>query len=99
MANYGGRRTKTLVEGYSTLKYLKTTTPGRGLDILCELADFDKAIRSLSSIEYISLLLVGLLGLTEAEAAKVLSVHQSTVSRRYTRALEILKARLNGDEG
>lgn len=96
--SYPTRRVKTLTEGYSTLRHLKSTKPGRGLDLLCELADLDQAVSALGPIEYVSVLLVGLIGLTETETAEALGVHQSTVSRRYARALEVLKAQLNGDD-
>lgn len=89
---------RTLVEGYSTLRHLKSTKPGRGLALLCELADLDLAVSALGPIEYVSILLVGLIGLTEEETAEALGVHQSTVSRRYARALEVLKAHLNGTD-
>lgn len=94
---YPKRRVATLVEGYQTLRHLKSTKPGRGLDILCELADLDEAVAALGPIEYISILLVGLLSLTEEETAEALGVHRTTVNRRYARALEVLKAHLNGD--
>lgn len=96
--SYPTRRVKTLVEGYSTLRHLKSTKPGRGLEVLCEMVDLDLAVEALGPIEYVSILLIGQLGLTESEAAEALGVHQSTVSRRYARALEVLKAHLNGDD-
>lgn len=89
---------KTLVEGFTTLRHIKGTKPGRPLDLLCELADLDRAVRLLGPLEYVSILLVGLIGLTEEETAEALGVHQSTVSRRYARALEVLKAQLNGSD-
>lgn len=97
-SSYPRRRVKTLVEGYSTLRHLKSTKPGRGLALLCELTDLNKAISALGPIEYVSILLVGLIGLSEWEAAEALGVHQSTVSRRYARALEVLQAQLNGSD-
>lgn len=102
-SGYSSRRVKTLAEGYGTMVYLKSTKPGRGLDILCELADWEQALSVLDSKERSALLLVGQLGLTETEAAKLLGIqrgkpyHQSTVSRRYTRALEKIREHLNDD--
>lgn len=91
------RRVTTLVEGFQTLRDRKTTKPGRGLDLLCELVDLDVAISRLGPIEYISILLCGLLDLPEEEVAEALGVHRSTVNRRYARALEMLKAQLNDE--
>lgn len=44
------------------------------------------------------MLLHGLLGLTEEDTAQALGVNQSTVSRVYSRALEVLAADLNGSD-
>lgn len=90
---------KTLVEGYSTLRFLKGTKPGRQLDTLCQLIDLDIAVSNLGPIEYVSILLCGLLGVPQEEAAEALGVHRSTVSRRYDRALEMLGAAMNGEDG
>lgn len=101
MARRGGyslRNVNYLVDGYRELRHRKDTKPGRPLDILCQLADIDEAVSQLGPIEYISVLLCGLLGLTQEEVAESLGVSQGTVSRRYARALEVLKAELNGDE-
>jgi DNA-directed RNA polymerase specialized sigma24 family protein len=96
--NYPARRVKTLVEDYSTLRYLKDTKPGRSLDTLCQLVDLDVAVSNLGPIEYVSILLCGLIGLTQEEAAETLGVRQSTVSRRYDRALDVLRAAMNGED-
>lgn len=96
-ASYPTRRVKTLVELYSTLRYVKDTKPGRPLDLLCQLADIDMAVSTLGPIEYVSILLCGLIGLPQEDVAEALGVHQSTVSRRYERALEVLQATLNGE--
>lgn len=97
-ANYPARRVKTLVEGYATLRYLKGTKPGRPLDMLCQLVDLDTAVSNLGPIDYVSILLRGLIGLPEEEVAEALGVHRTTVSRRYERALEVLRAALNGED-
>lgn len=95
--SYPSRRVKTLVEGYRTFRHQKDTKPGRSLDLLLQLSDIDVAVRKLGPIEYVSILLCGLLGVPQDEVAEALGVHQSTVSRRYDRALEVLKATLNGE--
>lgn len=94
--SYPARRVKTLVELYQTLRYVKDTKPGRPLDLLCQLADLDVAVRKLGPIEYVSVLLHGLMGYTQDEVAEMLGVNQSTVLRRYERAMEVLKDTLNG---
>ena len=96
--DYPTRSVTYLVEGYPALKHMKSTQPGRGLDLLCQLTDIDLAVSKLGPIEYVAVLLCGLLGVDEAEAGKALGVSQSTMSRRYARALEKLKAMLNGDD-
>lgn len=95
-ANYSLRAVRYLVEGYKTLREMKDTKPGRSLDLLCQLTDVDRAISRLGPQEYHTMLLHGLLGITEEEVADALGVSHSTVSRRYSRALEILVADLNG---
>lgn len=87
-----------LVEGYKTLREMKSTKPGRGLDLLCQLIDLDRAISRLGPKEHHAVLLHGLLGLTEEDTAQALGVNQSTVSRVYSRALEVLAADLNGSD-
>lgn len=86
-----------LVEGYNTLKWMRSTEPGRGLDLLCQFIDIDHAVSRLGPLEYQAILLCGLLGLTDETAAEALGVHQSTMTRRYQRALEVLVADLNGE--
>jgi DNA-directed RNA polymerase specialized sigma24 family protein len=95
--NYPNRAVRYLVEGYRALHPMKSTKPGRGLDILCQLIDVESAISRLGPLEYQAVLLVGLLGFSEWDAGVVLGVSQATVSRRYARALEMLSTDLNGD--
>ena len=96
-SNYTPRSVRYLVEGYDTLRWMKSTEPGRGLDLLCQLMDVDRAVSRLGPQEYQVILLCGLIGISEQDAAQALEVHQTTVSRRYQRALEVLAADLNGD--
>lgn len=95
---YPTRSVRYLVEGYPALRYLKTTRPGRGLDLLCQLVDIERAVSKLGPIEYMTVLLIGLMGVPEEDVAEALGVSQSTVSRRYTRGLEMLKGLLNGTD-
>ena len=97
--NYSPRSVRYLVEGYNALRWMKSTEPGRGLDLLCQLIDVDRAVSRLGPQEYHVLLFCGLLGIPEQEAALALGVHQTTVNRRYQRALEVLAADLNGESG
>ena len=94
--NYPVRAVRYLVEGYNALKWMRSTQPGRGLDLLCQLIDLNRAISRLGPLEYQAVLLHGLLGLSEWDAAQALGVSQATMSRRYQRALEVLAADLNG---
>jgi hypothetical protein len=96
--SYHPRAVRYLIEGYRTLRGMKSTKPGRGLDILCQLIDIDSAISRLGPAEYHTLLLTGLLGMSEWDTAKLMGVSQSTVSRRYHRALEELATDLNGSD-
>jgi len=96
--NYPPRAVRYLVEGYNTVKWMKSTEPGRGLDLLCQLIDIDRAISRLGPKELQVILLHGQLGLTEQVVSELLGVRRATVSERYTRALEVLAADLNGSD-
>lgn len=96
-SDYSARHTKRLVEKYRVFREEKGVF-GRGLLRLVELLDVDMAVGQLTPVEYHAVLLCGLLGLPQDEAAKALGVSQSTVSRRYERGLAMLKNLLNGED-
>jgi DNA-directed RNA polymerase specialized sigma24 family protein len=93
--NYSTEEVRALVEGFEELREKRDTTRPR-LMLLCRLVDIWSAIKRLGPHEYQAVLLVGLHGISENTAGNLLGVHQSTMSRRYTRALEELTTDLNG---
>lgn len=95
---YSRKRVRYLSEGYRTLRHMKDTKPGRPLSLLVELVDLDIAQQYLTDDEYVTWLMCGICGYTTREAAELLGVSHMTVSRRYDRAIEVLKAIMNDDE-
>jgi len=85
-----------LVEEYEELRCLKSTER-YALLLLCQLIDVERAISRLGPKEYQAVLLCGLLGVSDQAAGQALGVHQTTMTRRYMRALALLAADLNGD--
>jgi RNA polymerase sigma factor (sigma-70 family) len=54
-------------------------------------ADFDRAVRALPELERDAFILTELRGLDQREAAAVLGIHQSTVSRRHQAAVDAIR--------
>ena len=71
-------------------------TTRRGLRYLVELADINRALAQLP-LKYWEVVLVhGLLGVPQQEAAQLLHVSQQAVSKRYRQGLEELTYLVNG---
>ncbi|HWV46078.1 MAG TPA: sigma factor-like helix-turn-helix DNA-binding protein [Nitrospira sp.] len=95
---YSRKRVRYLSEGYRSLRHMKDTKPGRPLSLLVELVDLDIAQQYLTDDEYVTWLMCGICGYTTREAAEFLGVSHMTVSRRYDRAIEVLKSVMNNDD-
>lgn len=61
-------------------------------------ADLDAALEQLPQDWWEVVLLHGLIGVPQAETAKLLRVSQQAVSKRYRRALEEIHYLMNGGE-
>lgn len=92
---YRETEVRALVENYESAVSDRDTTV-RGLRSLVRIADLKRAWAGLNADEREVLLLVGVLGLSTHEAAQEIQKSQSSVSRRYRKALEELTWLMNG---
>lgn len=96
-ARYAEEEVRALVEHYEHLRELEGTRP-RGLEWLARRADLDAALERLPDSYWEVVLLVGLIGFSQYEAARLLHVSQAAVSKRYRHALEELHYYMDGGE-
>lgn len=95
--DYSLEHVRTLIEEYAGLRErVDTTAPG--LRPLVQLVDLSKALRHLRRDYLAAVLLCGLIGLPQDEAARLLEVSQQAVSKRYRRALEEIHYLINGGD-
>lgn len=95
--SYSEEEVRALIEGYAELLE-KVDTTRRGLRYLVTLADLSRALRHLPRKYWEVVLLVGLFGLSHAEASGHLRVSHHAVTKRYRRALEETTYWINGGE-
>lgn len=95
--DYAPEHVRTLIEEYAGLRARVDTTPS-GLRPLVQLADLNRALARLSRKYREVVLLHGLLGLPQDEAARRLEVSQQAVSKRYRLALEEVHYLMNGGD-
>lgn len=82
----------TLVTEYEELGRFR----GKRASIHVRLIDVDRAFKVLPPAEAEAMLLVGVIGHTQQDAAKIAGVSQPTMSRRFIRGLDYLAHYLNG---
>lgn len=95
--DYSPEHVRTLIEEYAGLRERVDTTAA-GLRPLVQLADLDRALDRLPLRYWEPVLLHGLLGFPQDEAARLLAVSQQAVSKRYRRALEEIHYFINGGD-
>lgn len=84
-----------MVEEYAALKSRADTSPS-GMRALLQLADLDYELARLPMEYWAVVLLHGLLGVSQAQTAELLSISQQSVSKRYRLGLEELTFYING---
>lgn len=94
-ANYREREVRALIEEYAAFRAKENTTRG-GLRVLVQIADLDRAMRQLPRKYWEVVLLHGLIGLSQEDTARALSVSQQAVSKRYRHGLEEILYLING---
>jgi len=92
---YSLNEVRALIEAYAELRERKGVA-GRGLVILCKLADLDRAISMLPPKEYQAVLLNGQLGFALRDIETQLGISKSTLHDRYEKGLKLLVNYLNG---
>lgn len=96
-SRYTEGEVKALVEEYDAFREAADTTPRRrALDFLVMVADLNKALQRLDLQGWEVILLHGLLGIPQAETARLLQIKQQTVAKRYRLALEDVHYFING---
>lgn len=94
---YSINEIRALIESYAELVERKGVA-GRGLVILCKLADLDRAIAMLPPKEYQAVLLHGLLTYALRDVETLLGISKSTLHDRYEKGLTLLAKYLNEGE-
>jgi DNA-directed RNA polymerase specialized sigma24 family protein len=87
-----------MVRNYAELREVAGTRPGRPLDTLLRLADLDRALAHLSRDLWRVMLVHGLIGVPQAEAAVDLKISQQAVSKRFRLGIEELYYHMNQEE-
>ena len=95
-SNYTEETIHHMIRQYSALKALRDTKPGRRLDTLLRVADLDRALDRLPMDLWRVMLVHGLIGVPQEEAAQELSISQQAVSKRFRRAVEEVHYYMNG---
>lgn len=91
--SYSEEEIEALVEGYEELVYKKDKPA-----IFVRILDLERALRSLNSRERGAVVLVGIVGLTNEAAGRLLEVSETAVRKRYRAGLESIYDFLNGAE-
>ena len=91
LGRYTAEEVEAVVEGYEELRALRYK-PG----IHVRLMDVEQALKRLSIPHRQAVLLVGMHGLAERTAGRLIGASQPTMSRRYTRGLAEIVNYLNG---
>lgn len=94
---YTPEHVRTLIEEYAGLRERADTT-APGLRALVQLADLNRALDRLPLKYWEVVLLHGLLGFPQDEAARLLQVSQPAVSKRYRQAREEVHYLMNGGD-
>jgi hypothetical protein len=92
---YTPREVRALIEEYAALRSSADTTR-RGLRHLVQMADLNKALARIPLKLWGPILVHGLLGVQQVDAAKLLRISQSALSKRYREGLEETTYRING---
>lgn len=95
-SRYSEGEVRTLIEDYPAYR-AKADTSRQGLRYLVMLADLDKALEQIPLKFWEVVLLHGLLGVTQAEVARLLSISHQAVSKRYRLGLEEVLYLINGE--
>jgi len=93
---YSEKAIARMVAQYAALRAGADTKPGRKLDTLVQLADLDRALDRLPMDLWRVMLVHGLLGVTQEDAADALQISQSAVSKRFRLGIEELHFHMNG---
>jgi hypothetical protein len=88
---------RALVYGFPIWKELRGTHRA-GIGWIVRLADIDRALHQLPSTLRLPVLLHGLIGLEQEEAAPYLECSQQTVSRRFSEGIAAMTRYLNGED-
>lgn len=97
-SEYSTNEITRMVGTYEHLCESANTRPGRGLFNLARLADLNKALDTLPMDLWKVVLVHGLLGVTQEETGKALSISQQAVGKRFRHAIEELHYHMNGGE-
>jgi DNA-directed RNA polymerase specialized sigma24 family protein len=97
IGNYRPEEVRRLIEEYPALK-ARANTNARGLWSLVMMADLERAMEHLDLRRWEAVLLHGLLGLPQEEVARLLTISQQAVSKRYRQGLEDTTWWINGGE-
>ena len=92
---YSPREVRGLVEEYAALRSSADTTR-RGLRHLVQMADLNKALARIPLKLWGPVLVHGLLGVQQIDAAQILHISQPALSKRYRQGLEEAHHWING---
>lgn len=96
-SNYTPVEVRNLIEEYAALSAEADTTR-QGLRCLVALADLNKALAKLPLKLWEVVLVHGLLGIPQQEAAEELHMKQQTLGKRYRQGLEDVHWFINGGD-
>jgi len=96
-SEYTPREVRGLIEEFAALRESSDTTR-RGLRHLVQMADLNKALARIPLKLWGPVLIHGLLGVAQVDAAQLLKISQAALSKRYRQGLEETTYRINGGE-
>jgi DNA-directed RNA polymerase specialized sigma24 family protein len=96
-SRYAPSEVRALVEEYAAVRASADTTR-RGLRCLVQMADLNRALARIPLKFWGPVLVHGLLGVPQMEAAQALRISQQALSKRYRQGLEEVTYFINGGE-